>query len=91
MGVGSLPTKFGLGKVGFVHGPVNGVSQPGADWDTFSSRHPGGVQFCYADGSVHFLKHGTTTMRKPDCSQDWWVLQRLAGIHDGQVIENILE
>jgi prepilin-type processing-associated H-X9-DG protein len=93
MGIGSLPTKFGLGQPGLPYGPdpVTGVSRPGAGWPTFSSRHPGGVEFCYADGSVHFLKYGTTTMRKPDCSEDWWVLQRLAGIHDGQVIENTLE
>jgi prepilin-type N-terminal cleavage/methylation domain-containing protein/prepilin-type processing-associated H-X9-DG protein len=93
MGVGALPAKFGLGQPGLPYGlnATTGASQPGASWPTFSSRHPGGVQFCYADGSVHFLKYGTTTMRKPDCSQDWWVLQRLAGIHDGQVIENTLE
>jgi prepilin-type N-terminal cleavage/methylation domain-containing protein/prepilin-type processing-associated H-X9-DG protein len=92
MGVGAIATKFGLGQPGLPYGPNSmGVSQPGADWSTFSSRHPGGVQFCFADGSVHSLKFGTTTMRKPDCSQDWWVLQRLGGIHDGQVFENILE
>jgi prepilin-type N-terminal cleavage/methylation domain-containing protein/prepilin-type processing-associated H-X9-DG protein len=93
MGIGALPTKFGLGQVGLPYGPdpVTGVSRPGAGWPTFSSRHPGGVEFCFADGSVHFLKHGQTTMRKPDCSMDWKVLQSLAGIRDGLVVEDTLQ
>jgi prepilin-type processing-associated H-X9-DG protein len=81
-GVGALPTKFGLGQPGLPYGN----SLPGANWDTFSSRHPGGVQFCFADGSVHFLKFGQTTIRKPKCSADWYTLNALAGMRDGQVV-----
>jgi prepilin-type N-terminal cleavage/methylation domain-containing protein/prepilin-type processing-associated H-X9-DG protein len=83
MGVGALPTKFGLGKPGLPYGN----SLPGAGWPTFSSRHAGGVQFCFADGHVRLLKFGTTTIRKPSCSTDWYVLNSLAGIRDGQVLD----
>ena len=80
-GVGALPTKFGLGQPGLPYGN----SKPGAGWPTFSSKHIGGVQFCFADGSVHLLKFGQTTIRKPNCSNDWYVLNALAGMKDGQV------
>lgn len=81
-GIGALPTKFGLGQPGLPYGN----SLPGANWDTFSSRHPGVVQFCFADGSVHALKYGQTTIRKPKCSTDWYVLNALSGMKDGQVV-----
>jgi prepilin-type N-terminal cleavage/methylation domain-containing protein/prepilin-type processing-associated H-X9-DG protein len=81
-GVGALPTKYGLGQPG----QPAGQNQPGANWYTFSSYHPGGVQFCFADGSVHLLKFGQTTTRNPHCSSDWFVLNALAGIKDGQVV-----
>src|SRR5579871_900965 len=80
-GVGALPTKFGLG----VPNQPFGNSLPGAGWPTFSSRHLGGVQFCFADGSVRLLKFGRTTIRTPNCSPDWYTLQALAGMKDGQV------
>jgi prepilin-type N-terminal cleavage/methylation domain-containing protein/prepilin-type processing-associated H-X9-DG protein len=40
---GAAGTWLGLG------GPVE------ATWSQFASRHPAGVQFCYADGSVHTI------------------------------------
>jgi len=100
MGVGSVSTKFGLGQPGQPYGN----SLPGASWSGFSSRHLGGVQFCFADGSVRLLKFGSTTVRcavpppsggtqcaQDGPSQDWIVLQQLGGMNDGQVIQNALE
>jgi len=40
----------------------------------FNSLHPGGAEFAFADGSVHFLAE----------TIDYLTLQRLAYIHDGQ-------
>jgi prepilin-type N-terminal cleavage/methylation domain-containing protein/prepilin-type processing-associated H-X9-DG protein len=85
-GVGAMGTKFGLGQPGLQFGDPNHPDAPGAGWPTFSSRHPGGVQFCFADGSVHLLKFGQTTVRRKHCSNDWYVLNALAGMKDGQVV-----
>jgi prepilin-type processing-associated H-X9-DG protein len=79
MGVGTVATKFGLGQAG-AHFDN---SQPGTSWANFSSRHPAGVNFCFADGSVRMLRFGSTYVRKPNCSSDWYLLQALAGIQDG--------
>jgi prepilin-type N-terminal cleavage/methylation domain-containing protein/prepilin-type processing-associated H-X9-DG protein len=81
-GVGALGTKFGIGQPGL----PSGNSLPGATWSTFASRHTGGAQFCFADGSVRMLKFGRTTIRKPNCSPDWYTLNALAGMKDGQVV-----
>jgi prepilin-type N-terminal cleavage/methylation domain-containing protein/prepilin-type processing-associated H-X9-DG protein len=82
IGVGALATKFGMGQPGQPYGN----SLPGTGVSTFSSRHPGGVQFCFADGSVRLLKFGNTTIRKPHCSNDWYTFNALAGMKDGQVV-----
>jgi prepilin-type processing-associated H-X9-DG protein len=98
MGMGAISTKFGLGQPGLDYGN----SLPGASWSTFSSRHPGGVNFCFADGSVRMLKFGSTTKRCAvptptggtcQCpgSLDFLVLQQLGGMRDGQVIQNPIE
>jgi prepilin-type N-terminal cleavage/methylation domain-containing protein/prepilin-type processing-associated H-X9-DG protein len=60
---------------------------------SFDSKHPGVVQFCFADGSVHALRKGTSWIdfdnwALVDLWPDrypvgWWVLQELAGMHDG--------
>jgi prepilin-type processing-associated H-X9-DG protein len=86
MGVGSVATKFGLGEAGRPYDPTGSgdPNQPGTTWADFSSRHPSGVNFCFADGSVRMLRFGATTIRNPP-SGDWYVLQALAGIQDGQV------
>lgn len=52
-----------------------------AELIAFSSWHPGGVQFCFADGSVRTVRFGDTVRRD---SPDWLVLQQLAGFKDGQ-------
>lgn len=49
------------------------------NWRTawgFKSRHPGGAQFLYGDGSVHFL---------PDAI-DHWTYQYLGSIRDGNIV-----
>jgi prepilin-type processing-associated H-X9-DG protein len=60
-------------------------SAEGVGWPTFSSCHPGGVQFCFADGSIRLLKFGQTTIRKPKCSSDWYTFNALAGMKDGLI------
>lgn len=42
----------------------------------FSSVHPGGAQFAFADGSIHFLPE----------TINYLTLQQLAYIHDGQTV-----
>jgi prepilin-type N-terminal cleavage/methylation domain-containing protein/prepilin-type processing-associated H-X9-DG protein len=95
-GCGAMGTGYGLGRstipcAGGDITPALGDPPPpgndGACWYRFSSRHSTGVQFVFADGSVHTLRYGTTTM--PDLSNngtngsDWAVLQQLAGRRDG--------
>jgi len=51
-----------------------------ANWNTdmgFKSRHPGGAQFVFADGSVHFLAEEI----------DYVNYQRLGCRRDGQIVE----
>ena len=45
---------------------------------TFSSRHPGGVNMCFADGSVHFIKNSINPAT-------WWGLATIAG---GEIISS---
>jgi len=74
MGCGSLGTVRGL------QGPTN------AKGLSFSSRHPAGVNFCFADGSVKLLRRGETYQDYPPTNMrpDWFLLQQLAGRNDGQ-------
>jgi hypothetical protein len=82
IGVGALGTVYGLGRPTVPAAPAPpeyGETPPdgadGAAWYRFSSWHPHGVQFCFADCSVRGLRFGTTT--QPD-SADWQLLQLLA-------------
>jgi prepilin-type N-terminal cleavage/methylation domain-containing protein/prepilin-type processing-associated H-X9-DG protein len=86
MGCGALGTSRGLGRGGvpFLEG--------GSRYSRFSSNHPGGVQFCMADGSVRNIAFGSTAFvidlngaMNPPPSHDWWLLQQLAGRADGKV------
>jgi prepilin-type processing-associated H-X9-DG protein len=75
MAGGGLGTYLGLG-----YGDETTV--PG-----FGSYHPGGVPFCFADGSVRLLSRGTTAWSGNDSDPKgtgWIVLQRLAGRRDGE-------
>jgi prepilin-type N-terminal cleavage/methylation domain-containing protein len=59
----------------------------------FSSNHSGIVQFCFGDGSVRSLKIGSTAQYpgsiagNPRGSNDWYVLQQLAGVRDGGTLD----
>jgi hypothetical protein len=86
-GVGAMATAHGLGKgdtPAAVEPPELGKSpaagQNGAQWYRFSSRHEKSVQFCYGDVHVSGLRFGNTTEFK---SNDWFILQALAGRKDG--------
>jgi prepilin-type N-terminal cleavage/methylation domain-containing protein/prepilin-type processing-associated H-X9-DG protein len=65
-----------------------GMRPPPLGTHGFNSRHPGVVQFCFADGSVRPLRFGGTYWDGAElapASSDWWVLQQLAGMRDGAV------
>jgi prepilin-type processing-associated H-X9-DG protein len=51
MGVGFLPVGYGT--------PINTA------WFTFGSYHPGIINFCYADGSVHTINTGLSVAFQP--------------------------
>jgi prepilin-type N-terminal cleavage/methylation domain-containing protein len=82
-GAGVEPTWSGLPRDG-----QDPVSPP-----VFESKHPGIVQFCFADGSVRSLRKGTSWIDYnnwdlanlwPDqYPPEWWILQQLAGMRDG--------
>jgi prepilin-type processing-associated H-X9-DG protein len=87
MSFGAMGTYRGLG------GPSPSASTP-VSWGQFSSRHPGGVLFCFGDGSVRSLRRDGT---QPTGSYNfdnlstlpanWLVLQRLAGTSDGELVD----
>ena len=57
----------------------NGACRWWGNWSTefaFKSRHPGGVQFCFGDGSVHFLSENI----------EHWSYQYLGGMSDANVV-----
>ena len=86
MGGGVVSTNYGLA------GPLNTATygQP-------ASRHGAGVNFVFADGSVHLLNRANTAYNPigtagdystpevlpPTSQTGWWVLQQLAGMGDG--------
>jgi prepilin-type N-terminal cleavage/methylation domain-containing protein len=83
MGIGAIPTWGGLPRDG--QDPLKPVQ--------FDSKHPGIVQFGFADGSVRSLRKGTSWIDWdnwdladlwPDqYPPGWWVFQELAGMRDG--------
>ena len=62
--------------------PINFFPDPPTPtlwWDveSFRSRHPGGAQLCFADGSVHFL----------DEAIDYGLYQALSTRAEGEVVQ----
>lgn len=78
-GIGEMPTMEGLASAGQASSGI--VKNP---WRMFGSAHAAGVNFAFADGSVHVVRFGGTTTVG---SSDWMVLQQLAGKGDGQVFD----
>jgi prepilin-type processing-associated H-X9-DG protein len=58
---------------------LNNVRGRRASWYNAASLHPGGVNFVFADGSVHFIRD----------SIDIQSLTYLTTMADGQVIQNV--
>jgi prepilin-type N-terminal cleavage/methylation domain-containing protein/prepilin-type processing-associated H-X9-DG protein len=72
---------------------LNTDTDPDGGIDDFSSRHPGGALFVFADGSVHFLKSVLRNSgRRPDGSTIYspssLVLQALGTRSGGEVISS---
>ena len=70
---------------------LNTNSDPDGGLDDFSSRHPGGANFAFADGSVRFLKEvtqdvGTDPKGNPVYSPSGLVFQALATRAGGEVL-----
>ena len=70
---------------------INTISDPDAGLDDCSSNHPGGANFLFADGSVHFLKSilgdvGTRPDGSSIYSPAGLVFQALATRNGGEVI-----
>jgi prepilin-type N-terminal cleavage/methylation domain-containing protein len=83
MGVGSVPTKFGIGPDG------GGTSQNGHPL-CFSSRHTGITNFCFGDGSVRPIRNSNTGQRNPTSppppnhiNSAWGLYQQMSGFRDG--------
>ena len=74
-GLGGMGTGLGLGR-----GNTQAVSQGGAAYWRFSSRHAAGVQFAFGDASVHTIRFGNTAwLGAGPVAGDWALLQQLAG------------
>jgi prepilin-type N-terminal cleavage/methylation domain-containing protein/prepilin-type processing-associated H-X9-DG protein len=80
MGVGSVPTKFGIAPGG------GGTAENGSPL-CFSSRHSGICNFCFGDGSVRSIRNGGTGQRNPAPQPvercNWGLYQQMSGMRDG--------
>ena len=87
MGVGSVPTKFGLAPNGGYNPGNSGANLAGGP-NYFSSLHTGIVLFCFGDGSVRSLRPGQTGVRNPTTAgSDWYIFQAMSGKADGMIFD----
>lgn len=52
---------------------------------SMSSKHTGGINCGFADGSIRFIKTGASGTRNPAVS-DWYVFMAMGGTNDGDVV-----
>ena len=74
IGAGSLGTKFGIA-------PGGGAGATNGGWNYFSSRHSGITNFAFGDGSIRSLRPGAS-------GSDWYILQAMSGMMDGEVYDS---
>jgi prepilin-type N-terminal cleavage/methylation domain-containing protein len=55
-------------------------------WYTFSSKHPGVVNFCLGDGSVRNVRKGIATTFDFTADSDWFQYNRFGGWNDGETL-----
>jgi prepilin-type N-terminal cleavage/methylation domain-containing protein/prepilin-type processing-associated H-X9-DG protein len=67
--------------------PPNNTYGQRASWYNAASLHPGGVNFVYADGSVHFISQTIDSI--DTAATGWSTLHKLCAMADGQVIANV--
>ena len=78
---GHMMTKFGIAP-----GANIPTTQVGSGYQFLKSGHTGIVQFGFADGSVRGVRPGATLTRNPTTpGSDWFVLQAMSGMADGEV------
>lgn len=96
IGPAVITTRWGLPQTGSDSLPNATAFSNYPPLRQFSSAHTGVIQFCFADGSVRGVRPGASN-NYPDAaatypttvpSADWYILQTLAGMNDGQVIQS---
>ena len=89
----NAPTLFATGDKGLNAPSPFTVGSVGDARDSFGSRHTGGVNFTFGDGSVQFIgtdinSNGTTREDFESGAQQLGTLQRLTAMNDGLVVES---